>query len=85
MCYTEVVARMIRASEIGTYTYCARAWWYQHRGIGSSNQVALADGTTAHRQHGRSVLLTDLARALGLLALLAALILLIASGIDWLF
>ncbi len=76
---------VIRASEIGTYIYCARAWWYQRKGVESSNQAALAGGTAAHRQHGRSVLLADLARVLGLLALIAASILLIAAGVDWLF
>ncbi len=69
---------LIRASEIGSYLYCRRAWWYRKQGVESENQTELATGTELHRQHGRKVLAAGLLRTLGLLLLLAALVLLVA-------
>jgi hypothetical protein len=68
----------IRASEIGSYLYCARAWWYQRQGLASSNQAEMAAGTGIHRAHGRAVIASGFMRTLGLLALLVALALLAA-------
>jgi CRISPR/Cas system-associated exonuclease Cas4 (RecB family) len=68
----------IRASEIGSYLYCARAWWYQRQGLESSNQAEMAAGTEIHRTHGRTVIASGFIRTLGLLALLVALALLAA-------
>ncbi len=68
----------IRASEIGSYLYCARAWWYQRQGMQSANQAEMATGTELHRAHGRTVIASGLTRTLGLLALLVALALLAA-------
>lgn len=68
--------RTIRASEIGTYLYCRRAWWYRKNGTEPDNQADLATGTALHRQHGRVILAAGLARTFGLLLLLLALVLL---------
>ncbi len=70
--------RTIRASEIGTYLYCRRAWWYRKQGVESDNQSELTAGTSLHRAHGRKVLAAGLARTLGLILLLLALTLLTA-------
>lgn len=72
--------RPTRASEIGSYLYCRRAWWLRKQGIQSSNQAELSAGTELHRQHGRQVLLSGLLRTLALAFLLAALVLLAAYG-----
>ncbi len=77
MCYTRRMPPVIRASEVGSYLYCRRAWWYRKQGIESENQAELATGTELHRQHGRKVLAAGLLRILGLGLLLAALILLV--------
>lgn len=45
--------RVLRASELGSYLYCARAWWYQRLGIPSDNQAELKTGTNFHQQHAR--------------------------------
>jgi CRISPR/Cas system-associated exonuclease Cas4 (RecB family) len=70
--------RPIRASEVGSYLYCARAWWYHRKGIESTNQAEMTAGTELHRRHGRQVILTSLTRLLALILLLVALILLAA-------
>ena len=48
--------RTIRASEIGAYLYCRRAWWYQQNGEPSQNQAELAAGSELHYRHGRLAL-----------------------------
>ena len=68
----------IRASEIGSYLYCARAWWYDQKGIESSNQAEMTTGTELHRQHGRTVIVSGLTRTLAVILLLIALALLVA-------
>ncbi|MCI0551597.1 MAG: hypothetical protein L0287_11635 [Anaerolineae bacterium] len=77
MCYTSPVA-VIRSSDIGNYLYCHRAWWYKKQGVESENQAELATGTELHRQHGRKVLASSLARMVGLVLLMIALVLLVA-------
>jgi hypothetical protein len=49
--------RFIRASEVGQYAYCARAWWLnQVQGVASENQEGLEAGKSAHKRHGRAVI-----------------------------
>jgi len=67
--------RTIRASEIGTYLYCQRSWWYQKRGELSENMGEMATGTELHYQHGRVVYTAGCLRYLAYGLLLAALIL----------
>ncbi|MGE5224984.1 MAG: hypothetical protein ACM3PY_21320 [Omnitrophica WOR_2 bacterium] len=68
--------KTLRASEIGTYLFCQRAWWYQLQGIQSENQAELAGGRDLHRRHGRTVIASGCLRYLAYALLLAALILL---------
>ncbi len=65
---------VIRASDIGNYLYCRRAWWYRRQGYGSANQAELAAGTELHARHGRQVIVSGLLRLLGWLLFLAALV-----------
>ncbi len=76
--------RTIRASEIGTYLYCRRAWWYRKQGVDADNQAELTAGTALHRAHGRVVLAAALLRTFGLLLLLLALTLLTAWLVGFL-
>ncbi len=48
---------VIRASEIGAYVYCRRAWWFKRvAGFEPQDRQALFDrGTAAHEQHGQQV------------------------------
>ena len=68
----------IRASEVGSYLFCARAWWYHQRGIEPTNQAEMTAGTELHRQHGRTVIASGLTRMLAIILLLVALALLVA-------
>lgn len=65
--------RTIRASEIGAYLYCQRAWWYQKNGQAPANLGELAAGSELHRRHGRAVLSAGCLHTLAYLVLLAAL------------
>jgi hypothetical protein len=77
--------KTIRASEIGSWLYCARAWWYQRQGVPSSHQAGMDSGTLSHRQHGRRLFASVLTRLLGWFALLVGLSLLIAYGTNHLY
>ncbi|NUM43644.1 MAG: hypothetical protein HUU38_02975 [Anaerolineales bacterium] len=64
----------IRASEIGTYLYCQRAWSYQREGEPSTNQAEMLTGTELHAQHGRQVFTAGLLRTLAYGLILLALV-----------
>jgi hypothetical protein len=72
--------RIIRASEIGQYDFCAKAWWLGSiEGVSPSNIRQLQAGTAAHEEHGRQVKrATQLQTAAFLLMGLGAIILLLA-------
>ena len=74
--------KLIRASEVGEYVYCARAWWLRREGVEQTRgHEARAAGTAWHTEHGRDVTaaarLRKLSAAAGLLALLCALALVV--------
>ena len=69
---------IIRSSDIGTYLYCRRSWWYKKQGVESVNQTELAAGTELHAKHGRQVLASTLTRTLALILLMIALVMLVA-------
>jgi len=72
--------RVIRASEIGQYAYCARAWWLSNvKGVPSSSTVELAHGEVVHQQHGRMVWAAGATRTLALVLAVVAVILLLAA------
>jgi hypothetical protein len=68
--------RTIRASELGNFLYCRRAWWYHLQGVPSQNQNELSGGTAFHRRHGRGVLFSGFLRSAGWVLILAALVVL---------
>jgi CRISPR/Cas system-associated exonuclease Cas4 (RecB family) len=74
--------KSIRASEIGTYLYCQRAWWFQRQGIESQNQMELAGGSEIHRKHGRKVIASSFLKILAYLLLLLALVILTIYSVD---
>ena len=68
------MARTIRASEIGSYLFCQRAWWYHRKGVESENQTEMAAGTEIHHQHSRQVLAAGCSRSIAVTLLMASLV-----------
>jgi hypothetical protein len=47
---------IIRASEMGEYVYCARAWWLRRvAGLEPAGRERREMGTALHYRHGRAV------------------------------
>lgn len=76
--------RTIRASEIGAFLYCRRAWWYRAQGVQPENQAELSGGSAFHRRHGRGVISAQMSRLAGVIVLLLGLALL-AAGLTTLW
>ena len=51
--------QIIRASEVGEYVYCARAWWLRRvAGLQPAGGARRELGTALHVRHGRTVALS---------------------------
>jgi hypothetical protein len=75
---------IVRASEIASFAYCARAWWLGHvKGIPSAHPSRMRAGTLGHRAHGRRVSLAIWLRRLGLCLVGLALLALVALVVVW--
>jgi hypothetical protein len=70
---------VLRASEVGSYVFCARAWWYARRGVPSASQPLMETGERLHRQHGRLAGSARLVTILAFLLLAAAIGLIVVS------
>ena len=68
--------RTIRASEISTFLYCHRAWWYHKQGYESDNLGELARGRELHYRHGQAVYMAGCLRVVAIGLMLAAVVLL---------
>lgn len=65
---------VIRASEVGEYVYCARAWWLRRVAgvVPAHGQRRRARGVRAHRRHGWQVALSRVLLVAAVLLLLLA-------------
>ncbi|HMA33800.1 MAG TPA: hypothetical protein VKY74_04900 [Chloroflexia bacterium] len=75
---------IVRASELGSYSYCHRAWWLRYvagREPTGAGRDRLAQGHQRHAAHGRRVWLAGWLWRLGLIAAALA----GAIGLLWLF
>ena len=75
--------RVIRASEIGEYLFCKRAWWLRTQGMESEHRKALAAGTAEHEELARRVALAGCLRTASFLLFLAALTVAAAGVTAW--
>lgn len=62
--------KTIRVSEVGTYHYCQRAWWYQIKGVDPENIEDLSAGIQVHEEHGRAIFTSGCLRILAIIFLL---------------
>jgi hypothetical protein len=67
--------KTIRASEVGTYNYCHRAWWYQQSGVEPENLEDLSSGIVLHEEHGKTVITSGCLRTLAFSLLFLSLVL----------
>lgn len=57
---------LVRASDIGLWGFCHRAWWLARvRGVEHQRPAVLAKGIAAHQTHGYSVLRAQRQMSLG--------------------
>jgi hypothetical protein len=68
--------RTIRASEIGSFIYCQRAWWYQRKKIKPINVDELAAGQSFHQHHINQSRSARLLKTVAWLLVIASVILL---------
>ncbi|HOJ01405.1 MAG TPA: hypothetical protein PLL88_07270 [Anaerolineaceae bacterium] len=75
--------RTVRASEIGDYLFCERAWWYVRQGLKNRNQAELAGGLSFHEEHAgeaRRIFLSQIAGYLLLAVSVVIFIIVLISG-----
>jgi hypothetical protein len=66
---------LVRASDIGAWAFCNRAWWLAHvQHAEHENPAALSRGDDAHAAHGQAVIMASWQQRFGLLLLAAGLI-----------
>ena len=70
---------IIRASEIGRWVYCERAWWMDAQGYENRNRAAMQHGLDAHEQHAQQVAGAYRSRTLALIFLALGVLLLLAA------
>ncbi|MBN1230415.1 MAG: hypothetical protein JXA19_00970 [Anaerolineales bacterium] len=67
-------SKTIRASEIGTYLFCNKAWWYQKKGVKSSNENELLSGTSIHEKHSKIMRTIGCMQVIGYTLFLASIV-----------
>lgn len=84
MSKTRAKKPVIRASEIGSYVYCRRAWWLK-RSAGfepAGKGEVFARGIAAHAGHGQLVRRTSWQRKAALVLLALGILLLIIAAFS---
>ena len=64
--------RTIRASEICSFIFCQRAWWYQREGVEPVNRTEMSAGSQFHEQQ------SNIARSAILLQIFAWILVILA-------
>ncbi|MCL4860308.1 MAG: hypothetical protein KJZ93_12910 [Caldilineaceae bacterium] len=76
---------LVRASEIGLWSFCQRAWWLaQVKQVSHGKPTLLAYGQDRHARHGRTLNRAQRLQRAGALLLGVALLLLVVLLAFWL-
>lgn len=73
----------VRASEVGQFAFCQRAWWYARQGEPSLNERLMEVGAQAHQRHGRLVLTAGCLRVAAYCCLIGGVVAAAASLTSW--
>lgn len=65
----------LKASEVGTYLFCKRAWRFERQGAPSSRGPERVAGTAYHERHGEMAVLAERAGGLARWCLVLAVVL----------
>jgi len=77
---------LVRASDIGAWTFCHRSWWLaQVKGVPHRNPARLQQGRATHETHGRTVVRANRLRNAGLLLVSGGLMLAVLVLLFWLW
>lgn len=76
---------LVRASEIGLWAFCHRAWWLaQVKGTPHRDPSLLSRGQETHQRHGRALLAAQRLATAGLALVVLALLLAGVALLLWL-
>lgn len=75
--------RFIRASEVGEYLYCARAWWLRRQGFEPKDGGRFEAGRRWHEEHGAGVVRARRLRRVARASLFAALAVAAVALLVW--
>ncbi len=77
--------RYRKASEIGEFVYCHKAWWLHHiRSNAPANREVLEAGRVHHARHGAQVQQAAWVRKAAVVLVGVAILLLIGGALGWL-
>lgn len=69
-----------KASEIGEFVYCHRAWWLHHvQGFDPANRAVLEAGRANHARHGATVQRAAWVRWVAIVVGIVAILMMIAA------
>jgi hypothetical protein len=73
------VERVLRASEIGEYVFCHRAWWLHWvQGLESANRAKMLSGVAQHADHGQAIRRAERLQRAAFVFLVLAILLVVA-------
>lgn len=73
----------IKASELGTFGFCRRAWFLDRKGAPSSLTVERQDGRAAHQTHAAEVAQAETTARASSIVLVIAVLVIVGALLTW--